>query len=327
MTPQSPEAPATPTIAITGTGGFIGDMLLRHFVRQPHPPRLVAIDLKPPQITPKRFEFFPCDLTAPDADHKLATLFAKKRCDTVIHAALHSQPKRSEEYSHELQSIGSMYLLHAVHAAGVRQLIVSSTTDVYGAFPENPSFLTEDHPLRGGSLSAFLRDRIDVEQQCARFAKHHPEITVTVLRPCTILGPDIRNYKTHLLKQSVIPTVMGFDPLVQFVHEADVLQAFLLALEKRVGGAFNIVGDGVTPLSRALALMGKVQIPVAGPLLWAGTGLLWHLKIQKTPPTHIQFMQYPCIADGSRAKRELGFTPRYALRDVLQSFQERHANA
>jgi UDP-glucose 4-epimerase len=268
------------------------------------------------------FTFFPCDLTSPSADQALADFLREMKCDTLVHAAVHSQPKRNEEFSHELLSIGTMYLLHAVKAAGVKKLIVSSTTEVYGAYPDNPNFLTEEHPLRGRRLSSFLRDKVAIETQCATFAQTCKQVTVTLLRPCTILGPQIRNYKTHLLKEGVIPTVMGFDPMMQFVHEEDVCQAFLLALRRRAPGAYNIVGDGVLPLSKALELIGKFNLPVPSPILHNATWLLWHLNIQQTPPTHIQFWKYPCVADGAKACKALGFHPTYDMIDVLQAFQK-----
>ena len=290
-------------------------------------PRLIAIDRFPPRIASKHYVFVECDLTSPSADQQLAQVFQEYHCDTIVHAALHSQPKRNTEYSHELQSIGTMYVLHAANAANVRKLILCSTTEVYGAFPDNPLFLSEDHPLRGGELSTFLRDKIDVERQFARYAKARPETIVTILRPSTILGPKIRNYKTHLLKQPIIPTVLGFDPMVQFVHEQDVSRALLAVIDHDARGAFNIVGDDVLPLSRAMALIGKPCIPIARPILWHMTQLLWHMNIQHTPPLHIHFWQYPCVADGTKARDTLGFHPVYSLRDVLLSFRESQVHA
>lgn len=317
-------SPTSSVIAITGTNGFIGRELLSSLVqnRTMDIKKILAVDIKPPQIEDKHIEFVQCDLTAPHADRYLAQAFSDYNCDTLVHAALHSAPKRNQEFSHELQSIGSMYLLHAANSAKIRKLILSSTTEVYGAFPDNPLLLTESHPLRGGRQSSFLRDRIDVEKQFTRYAKQHEESKVSILRPCTILGPTIRNYKTHLLRRKLIWTVLGFDPQVQFVHEDDVLRAFTLALRHDVVGALNIVGKGVVPLSRALQIMGIAHIPVASSILRGTASLLWHAKIQQAPAAHLDFMQYPCVADGERAADILGFKPTHSLRDVLLSFQK-----
>ncbi|MBI4237304.1 MAG: NAD-dependent epimerase/dehydratase family protein [Deltaproteobacteria bacterium] len=311
------------TIAITGTRGFIGGLLLARLCAQSPRPRVIAIDRTAPEL-PRRngYRFEGCDLTAPTADRQLARIFARHRCDVVVHAALHSQPKRNQDYSHELQSIGTFYLLHAVQATGMRKVIIASTTEVYGAFPDNPSFLTESHPLRGHTQSSYLRDKVEIEREATAFARRTPGTVVTILRPCTILGPRIRNYKTHLLKEPIIPTVLGFDPLVQFLHEADAIEAFVLAIERDAPGAFNIVGRGVVPLSHALAMIGKTRLPLPTPWLRAATSLLWHLDIRNTPPSHIEFMKYSCIGDGARATAALGFQPQYTLAAVLESFQQ-----
>lgn len=314
-------------IAITGTRGFLGDLLLRALGRRARPPRLVAIDHTQPDIEGLSYHFVECDLTAPNADQILTDAFRMYGCDTVVHAAVHSQPKHHQEYSHELQSIGTWYLLHAAKAAGVRKVVMSSTTEVYGAFPDNPSFLTEEHPLRGKRLSSYLRDKVEIENSAALFARKVPHAIVTVLRPCTILGPRIRNYKTHILKRDPIVTALGFDPLVQFIHEDDAVAAFERAIDHDVAGVFNIVGHDVAPLSHALAMIGKTRCPLPGALLRSMTSLLWNFDIHNIPPSHVDFLQYACIADGRKAKMELGFTPRYALADVLRSFQEGQGGA
>src|SRR5438876_996424 len=74
----------------------------------------------------------------------------------------------------------------------------------------------------------------------------------------------------------VCPSLLGFDPLMQFLHEEDAVSALCLALVSDVRGAFNIVGEGVLPYSTVLAMLGRLPLPlprlVAYPLgraLWA----------------------------------------------------------
>lgn len=309
-----------PGIAITGTAGFVGHMVLQSLVARGTPDRPVVVDCRPPRVTPHHYTYQDCDLTQSEASAALAALLHRHRCHTIIHAALPTQPWRDLEAMHELQSIGTMHLLYAAEKAQVRQLILASTTDVYGAFPDNPNFLVESHPLRGSEMSTFLRDKIDVERQFTRYADAHPQCTVTILRPCTILGPTVHNYKTNFLQHPIIPTVLGYDPLVQFVHEHDVARAFTCAIAKRHAGAVNIVGAGVIPLSRALAMARRLHVPIAYPLFQLTAALCWHANISDAPAAHINFLKYPCIADGERARRHLGFTPVYSSQEALLSF-------
>lgn len=312
------------TIAITGTSGFIGSMLLRALVAERPRATILAIDRQPPECPERGYRFLSLDLTDPEAGAALAAAFRKHRCTTVVHAAVPTQPRRDVEATHELLSIGTMHLLIAAEKARVRHYCCASTTDVYGAFPTNPNFLTERHALRGAELGAFLRDKVDVEKQFLRHQQKHPKDSVTILRPCTILGPTIHNYKTHYLQHPIIPTVMGYDPLVQFVHESDVVRAFRMAIAKRVRGTFNLVGHGVLPLSRALAMAQRIRIPIASPLLRVAGEICWQLDLSEAPPTHLNFLQYPCVADGAKARRELGFTSVYSSQEALLSFVHAH---
>lgn len=313
--------PRTPiNVAITGTASFLGSTLLRTLESHPRFRQILALDVKPPPFRLKKGDWKKVDLTATGIDQKLTDLFKQFGVRVLVHAALLNQPVRDLEYSHELQSVGTMHLLTAAAAAKVSKLILASTTDIYGAFPDNPNFLTESHPPRGGDLSPFLKDKVEVEAQCLQFQKEHPEVTVTLLRPATILGPTVNNFKTHFLQNPLIPTVMGFDPLIQFVHEKDLLRALLKVIQENHPGIFNIVAQGVLPLSRAIRLCKKTPLPIPSFLLYPSAELLWVANIGSVPGSHVNFLQYLCVADGRKAWRELHFKPIYTSLETLLSF-------
>lgn len=310
-------------IAITGTASFLGSTLLQTLEAGRHGKDFLALDVQPPPIRLQRTRWQKIDLTETGIDQKLTDLFRARRVRTIVHAALLNKPIRDLERSHELQSVGTMHLLTAAAAAGVHKLILASTTDVYGAFPDNPNFLNESHPPRGGEMSAFLKDKVEVEEQFLKFQKEHPRAVVTILRPATILGPTVNNFKTSFLQNPVIPTVMGFDPLIQFVHEKDVLRAFLKVIEEDHPGIFNIAARGVLPLSRAIRRAGKVSLPLPSFLLYPGAELLWNLNIGAVPGSHLHFLKYLCVADGNKAWKELKFKPVYTSEEALMSFMGR----
>lgn len=311
------------SIAITGTASFLGSTLLKTLERDRRFPNLLALDVKPPPFTLKKAKWRKMDLTQMGIDQALTNIFKTFRIKILVHAALLNKPIRDLEHSHELQSVGTMHLLTAAAAAKVAKLILTSTTDIYGAFPDNPNFLTEAHPARGADLSPFLRDKVEVEEQLLRFQKEHPKTVVTILRPATILGPTVSNFKTHFLQNPVIPTVMGFDPLIQFVHEHDVLRAFLKVILADHPGVYNVVAKGVLPLSRAIRLAGKKPLPIPTFLLYPSAELLWYLNVGAVPGAHIHFLKYLCVADGRKAWRELKFKPIYSAQETLLSFAGR----
>lgn len=310
-------------LAVTGTASFLGSTLLKNLEGHRGTGKLLALDLKPPPFRLKTAQWQKMDLTETRIDQKLNDLFRKNRVTALVHAALLNKPIRNLERAHELQSVGTMHLLTAAAAAGVRKLILASSVDVYGAFPDNPNFLTEAHLPRAGRLSPFLQDKVEVEEQFLQFQREHPDSVVTILRPATILGPTVNNFKTSFLQNPVIPTVLGFDPLIQFVHEKDVLRALLKVIDQDHPGIFNIVAKGVLPLSRAIRLSGKVACPLPSFLLYPSAELLWNLNIGAVPGSHLNFLQYLCVADGKKAWRELKFQPIYTSEEALMSFKGR----
>lgn len=309
------------TIAVVGTASFTGSHILKELTNDPDIKVVVAVDHKKPALQTKKTNFHKINLTETLADVQLAEVFKKEKVDTVIHCAMPVTPPKSQSYAHELISIGTMYILNACAEARIKKIIMASTTDVYGAFPNNPNFLLEDvHMPRGDRQSKFLADRIDAENQALRYAKKHPDCSVTILRPCSIFGPTIQTYKTRLLRRFFVATVLGFDPLIQFLHEDDLIRAFKLAIEKDCRGIFNIVGDGVLPLSRIIKIAGKIHVELPQIGFKTLVQLLWYADFSPAPATHVNFLRYLCVADGSKAKEKLGFVPHFSTKETLLSF-------
>lgn len=308
-----------PPIAVTGHG-YKGMTLLRWLEDDPRFQHIIFLDIEKPKMRLKKTRFVRFDLTETLADAQLADILSKESIDTFIHTALPVTPPRNMAWAHELLSVGSMYICNAASAAKVRKLILPSTADVYGAFPDNPNYMTEEHAARGYRMSKFLADKIDAENQFLKFSRKHPERVVTILRPCTILGPTIRSYKTRYLSNIFVPTVLGYDPLVQFIHENDFFFAQRLVIEQDCPGIFNLASRGVIPLSKAIRLMGKIPLPLSLFGLKTLVQGLWYLDISPAPAAHLEFLKYMCVVAIEKAEREIGFVPRYSCKDPLLDF-------
>jgi UDP-glucose 4-epimerase len=213
-----------------------------------------------------------------------------------------------------------MHVLNAARRTNVRKVVMRSHTFLYGAYPTNPNYLTEAHPLRARRAEPFFADKIAAEADALRFSDQTRGRIVTVLRTAPVLGPNVRSYLTQYLGRRVVPTILGFDPLWQFLHEADAVAAFKLALDRDAPGVFNVVGDGVLPLSTVVKLAGRVAVPVPRSVAKALVGALWLTQVAEAPPSMLDYLQYLCVADGERAKRELGFSPAYTTRESLLDF-------
>jgi UDP-glucose 4-epimerase len=214
-----------------------------------------------------------------------------------------------------------MHVLNACAGVEPQRLVMISTTLVYGAHPKNPNFLTEDAELRGHRDSRFVNDKLRAEKQVQRFAKEHTANTeVCILRFAPILGPTISNMYTRFFTRPVAPVMMGHDPLMQFVHEQDAAYALQKAVESHATGAFNIVGKGVLPYTTVLALLGRVPVPMPQLIARQLSKVLWATQLVGSPPSFLDFLLYLCVADGAKARRELGFSPRLSIKRTILDF-------
>ena len=312
--------PRLRTVALTGADGFLGRNLIGLLEEDPRTSRIVAIDVRAPSTAGPKTRFYRVDLTEPTADARLSELLAAEEVDTFVHLAFLASPTYATAWAHELQSVGTLHVLDACRAQHVRKFVLWSETLLYGPHPDNPNFLTEHHRLRGLPGSSFLSDRIEAERETQRFAEENPDRVVTTLRLAPMLGPTVQSYVTRWLSHRFVPTVMGFDPLLQFVHELDAVAAFVLAIDRDVPGTFNVVGDGVLPVSTTLKLAGRVSLPVPLFLARQANALLWAAHLNEAPPAFLDYLRYLCVADGARARDELGFRPAFTSREAVLDF-------
>lgn len=306
-------------IALTGAGSFLGGRLLRRLAEAEGGDRLVVLDVAapPPALGVRHREV---DFTEPAADEKLLGALREEEVGALLHFAFLTNPRRDGTFAHELESIGTLSLLAAAAAAGVRRVIMRSFTAVYGARGQNPSFLTEDRPLQPNAALGWVRDKLEAEQHAASFARRYPDMAIAVLRFAPLFGPHVRTFYTRIFDKRVVPMLMGFDPLIQMLHPDDALEAAERALERDVRGAFNVVPKAPMPLGAALHLAAKVPVPVPHPLAYAASEALWAAGLTEAPAGFLDYVRYPWVADGTRAERELGFRARYSSREALLAY-------
>jgi UDP-glucose 4-epimerase len=321
LVPRPPYDPEQRVVAITGAYSFIGAELIKRLERDRRYYKVLAVDIRKPSFPLSKTQFHKIDLTLPTADADLAAVWKREGVDTVVHAAFLSSPTHNNAWAHELESIGTMHVLNACAECQVRKLVVWSQTVVYGAHPANPNFLTEDHQLRGElSRSRYVKEKVEVERQVQRFRAENPDTIVTTLRTAATLGPVIRNFATRFFERPVAPVLMGYDPVMQLVHERDVVDAFVRAVDLDFPGEFNIVGEGVLPYTTILAMMGKIPVPLPAFLARSLSQALWATQIFDMPPHFLDFLRFLCVADGRKARNVMGFSPRYDIKATINDF-------
>jgi UDP-glucose 4-epimerase len=311
-----------PRIAITGTASYLGGRLLRRLVAARGGGAVVAVDITAPPTTLRGVRHLLVDLTLPGADRRLVDVLREEDVETVFHAAFFTSPRRDAAYSHELESIGTLHLAAAAAAAGVRHLVVRSFTAVYGARGQNPNFLTEDRRPDAHSRLSWVRDKIEAEEHAFSFARRYPGLGVTVLRFAPLMGPGVHTFYTRIFSKRVVPVVLGYDPLVQLLHPEDALAAVDAALARGPSGVVNVVPRATTTLLTALHLSDKLTVAVPHLAAYPAAELLWGAGMGEAPGGFVDYARFLFVADGEKARRELGFEPRHSSRDALTAYLE-----
>lgn len=310
-------------IAVTGSASFLGTHLIGVLEDSPRVAKIVSLDEVVPKSAGPKTRHHSIDLTHRRVEHHLSNLLASERADTVVHLAFHDNPTHRPQESHYLESVGTMQIVLACRRAEVRKFVLWSHTFLYGASPKNPCLMDEGRPLYSAVTEPFFRDKLQAEHDALEFGLPGRGRVVTILRTAPIVGSGIDGFATRFLSQPRIVTVLGFDPLWQFLHESDAVLAFKRAVDTDCPGVFNVSGGGVIPLSKVIRLVGGRSIPLTRPLAHLALRTGWALRRSPLPEAFGDYLQYSCIADVERSRRQLGFVPMFSSHEAILDFASR----
>ena len=203
---------------------------------------------------------------------------------------------------------------------GVQHLVVKSTTTVYGASNRDPAMFTEDMEPRRGARSGYAKDVAEIEGYVRGFARRRPDVRVTTLRCANVIGPHVVSPLTSYFRLPVIPTVLGFDARLQFLHEQDLMDVLIHAVRHDLPGTFNIAGDGIVMLSQALRRLKRPTVPMPGLAVGSLGTLLRRARLADFSPEQLGFLTYGRGVDTTRMRMELGFEPRYSSMAAFDDF-------
>jgi UDP-glucose 4-epimerase len=221
----------------------------------------------------------------------------------------------------EINVIGTMQLLAACQKApSVTRLVVKSTTMVYGCSPRDPAVFAEDMEPKAIPRSGFAKDSVEVESYVRGFARRRPDVDVTVFRFASFIGPEIHTAFTAYFSLPVLPTVLGFDARLQFVHEDDAVEVLRRATVGDHSGTYNVSGDGVLLLSQAARRAGRPVIPVPSPAVSVVGSLIRRAGVVDFSPEQVRYLTYGRAVDSTKLRERFGYTPRYSTADAFDDF-------
>jgi len=301
-------------ILVTGVASYWGGRVARRLLNGPDL-HVIGLDVKRPEdVTVEGLDYVQADVRNP----LLPDLLNAEGVDVVCHLAFVEGVRRSEA-RFDANVMGAMKLIGACAESPVRRIVIKSSTMVYGAHADNSAFLTEDTPLNGGRRYGYNRYRLEIESFINGFRRQAPDLETTVLRFANIVGPTADTPFNRYLQKPIAPMLLGFDPMLQVIHEDDAVEALAYATLGQASGAFNVAADSPMPLLRILALAGRIPLPIAHPLAYQAVRLLGSSRLDKLLPFEPDYLRYRWVADTEQMRDELGFFPEVAGDEAVET--------
>jgi UDP-glucose 4-epimerase len=306
-------------VLITGVATRLGTELARRLERDPSVEYIAGLDVQPPRARLERTDFIDADIRNP----VIGKLIPQTEVDTVVHNQIVRQPGGgiAPRAMHDINVIGTLQLLAACEQTPtIQTVVVRGSAGIYGSEPASPQFYTEEmarlYPLR----TRFQRDVGEIENYFEGYARRHPEVVCTMLRYQPSIGPGTDSQVTRYLSAPVVPTYLGFDPRLQFVHESDGLEALLAAIRKPVRGAVNVAAPGTIGVTKMLRLASKVSIPFPSGAFDAGLAAGRRLGMPTISPDFRRLLRFGRAVDVTRLVEEIGYMPRFTATEAVEDY-------
>lgn len=307
------------SVLVTGAGGFIGHHLTQHLVSRGARVRAFVrynsrndhglLELAPPEIR-EDIEFYAGDLRDPHA-----VSHAVRGCDLVFHLGALVGIPYSYVHPHEVVQTNVMGTLNVMMAAiehSCPKVVHTSTSEVYGTAVETP--ISESHPLQG--QSPYSASKIGADKIAESFQRSF-DVPVATIRPFNAYGPGQS-------ARGVIPTIItqaltgdrvflgSTHPTRDLTYIDDTVDGFLAvaSAEEAVGRVIN-VGSGQ---EISIGDLAKKIIGIVGREVEVTT------DPERVRPAKSEVEQL--IADATKAKSLLGWTPKVSLDDGLKRTME-----
>lgn len=318
-------------VVVTGASGNVGTSVLAALAEEPAVTSILGIARRRPNAVFPKTTWTTADVATDDLRQELAG------ADAVVHLAWLIQPSHDAQALYRTNVLGSERVFRAVAEAGVPALIYASSVGAYSPGPKDRA-VDESWPTDGVQASFYSRHKARTERMLDRLETEHPSLRVVRMRPGFIFKREAASgirrlfagpfLPTRLVHPALLPFVPD-DPRLRFqaVHSLDVGDAYRRAIVGDVRGAFNLAADPILDPPELARILGARRVRVPPVVLRAAASASWHLRLQPTPSGWIDLAFAVPILDTTRARRELGWTPRFtseeALLEVLDGIRHR----
>jgi len=326
-------AGAALTVAVTGPTGDVGRATMRALERSPDVAAIRAMGRRhvdPAEEGWRKTTYVQGDVLDREAVERLV-----EGADAVVHLAFAIMGAGGVE-GHRVNLEGSRNVFAASVAAGVSRLVYTSSVAAYGFHPDNPPLLREDVPPRGTSAHAYSAEKAEVERLLGDVTRGSAT-AVYAFRPCIVAGPDALmliesipyvqvGERTPEAVRWLLESVPVLKPVIpdngvrfQLVHHDDVASALRAAtLGRGRPGVYNLAGPGELTMRDLAEDLGWYAIPVPELAVDAAAELA-RLPFVPEKAQWVNALRVPVLMDTAKARRELGWRPRYGARETLRA--------
>ena len=298
-------------ILITGAAGYIGSQVARRLSQDHH---VVGVDIRADDSAD--FPFYEMDIRNPD----LGRLLSEHDIQQVVHLAAVLEDSGDRARDFDIDVNGTRNVLDACVAAGVEQLVVTSSGAAYGYHPDNPAWLDEDDALRGNPEFPYSDHKRQVETVLAEYRQTHPALKQLVLRPGTVLGANTRNLITRLFEKPRLVAVAGSPSPFVFIWDQDVVAIIQKGVLEGKAGRYNLAGDGALSIHELGRLLGKPVVSVPAGLIRAALWIGNRLGLTRYTPGQVNFLRYRPVLANRRLKEDFGYIPRKTSEQVFRFY-------
>jgi nucleoside-diphosphate-sugar epimerase len=309
MPRRATKAPAA--VAVTGCSGYVGDRLVRTLCAEESIRRVLGFDRIEPRFSHDKFVFDSLDARDQNLETRLSGI------DVLVHLAFVMDPIRDETLMRDVNVNGSENVFRCAGRAGVKRIVYTSSTVVYGAHPDNDVPLTEVSPLRANLDFSYAAHKLEVEYVVREFRDEYEDVAVTVFRPAIVFGRNVDNAWSHLMEAPVAWGIKGYKPPLQFVHEDDVADALSFAVQNGLDGIYNLAPSDWIDYNEIAAMVGRRRVDLPEPIAFSLAERLWSLNVAEAPAGMLHYVMHPWVTSPAKLESE-GFKCSRSSRDALE---------
>jgi UDP-glucose 4-epimerase len=288
-------------------------MLAERLIEKGHD--VIGIDRRPFRDAPAGVEVHELDIRKRAAED----VFRRVRPHAVIHMATVTHLVHQSEDRYRINLGGTRAVFEHSAAYGVEHVVFVGRHTYYGAAADSPLFHVEDEPPMGLSSFPELADLVAADLYAGSALWRHSSFVTSVLRMVYTLGPTGHGTLATFLRGARVPTILGYDPLFQFMHEQDVVGALMVTLDARPRGVFNVAGPQPVPLSVIIRETGRTNVPLPGPMLMVALG---RFGLPRLPRGALDHIRYPVTVDASAFKRATGFAHEIDEKTAMRAYRD-----